>query len=247
MRLSKAWIIAEKDFAIFRKKKSVIYSVVLLPLFVSISLPLILQFSGSSKSGGGIPAEALPTVVNAFSFLFITGAVTLPTAIASYSLVGEKVQKSLEPLLATPTTEGEILLGKSIVAFLPPIAAIYTGAVIFMTLIDSLTYSTLGYFYFPTWNMGVILLLLAPLSSILSIEFDILISSRVNDVRAAQQLGGIIALPFAGIYVLAEAEILSLEISNLLIISASLVTIDVILFYISKAVFRREKILTKWK
>ena len=245
MRLSKAWIIAEKDFAIFRKKKSVIYSVVLFPLFVSISLPLIVQFIGSQS--GGIPAEALTTVLNAFSFFYITGAVTLPTAIASYSLVGEKVQKSIEPLLATPTTEPEILLGKSIAAFLPPIAAIYIGAVLFMALIDSLTYSTLGYFYFPNWNMGVIILLLAPLGSILSIEFDILISSRVNDVRAAQQLGGIVALPFLGIYILAEASILSLETINLLIISASLVAIDVILFYISKAVFRREKILTKWK
>jgi ABC-2 type transport system permease protein len=245
MRLSKAWIIAEKDFAIFRKKKSVIYSVVLFPLFVSISLPLIVQFIGSQS--GGIPAEALTTVLNAFSFFYITGAVTLPTAIASYSLVGEKVQKSIEPLLATPTTEGEILLGKSIAAFLPPIVAIYIGAVLFMALIDSLTYSTLGYFYFPNWNMGVIMLLLAPLGSILSIEFDILISSRVNDVRAAQQLGGIVALPFLGIYILAEASILSLETINLLIISASLVAIDVILFYISKAVFRREKILTKWK
>ena len=245
MKLSKAWIIAEKDFAIFRKKKSVIYSVVLFPLFVSISLPLIVQFIGSQS--GGIPAEALTTVLNAFSFFYITGAVTLPTAIASYSLVGEKVQKSIEPLLATPTTEAEILLGKSIAAFLPPIAAIYIGAVLFMALIDSLTYSTLGYFYFPNWNMGVIILLLAPLGSILSIEFDILISSRVNDVRAAQQLGGIVALPFLGIYILAEASILSLETINLLIISASLVAIDVILFYISKAVFRREKILTKWK
>jgi ABC-2 type transport system permease protein len=245
MRLSKAWIIAEKDFAIFRKKKSVIYSVVLFPLFVSISLPLIVQFIGSQS--GGIPAEALTTVLNAFSFFYITGAVTLPTAIASYSLVGEKVQKSIEPLLATPTTEAEILLGKSIAAFLPPIAAIYIGAVLFMALIDSLTYSTLGYFYFPNWNMGVIILLLAPLGSILSIEFDILISSRVNDVRAAQQLGGIVTLPFLGIYILAEASILSLETINLLIISASLVAIDVILFYISKAVFRREKILTKWK
>jgi ABC-2 type transport system permease protein len=207
---------------------------------------LIVQFIGS-QSGEGIPADALTTVLNAFSFFYITGAVTLPTAIASYSLVGEKVQKSIEPLLATPTTEGEILLGKSIAAFLPPIVAIYIGAVLFMALIDSLTYSTLGYFYFPNWNMGVIMLLLAPLGSILSIEFDILISSRVNDVRAAQQLGGIVALPFLGIYILAEASILSLETINLLIISASLVAIDVILFYISKAVFCREKILTKWK
>jgi ABC-2 type transport system permease protein len=246
MRLSKAWIIAEKDFAIFRKKKSVIYSVVLFPLFVSISLPLIVQFIGS-QSGEGVPADVFPVVLNAFSFLFITGAVTLPTAIASYSLVGEKVQKSIEPLLATPTTEGEILLGKSIAAFLPPIIAIYSGAVIFMALIDSLTYGTLGYFYFPNWNIGVIMFLLAPLGSILSIELDILISSRVNDVRAAQQLGGLVALPFAGIYVLAEASILSLETSNLLFISASLVAIDAILFYISEAVFRREKILAKWK
>jgi ABC-2 type transport system permease protein len=246
MRLSKAWIIAEKDFAIFRKKKSVIYSVVLFPLFVSISLPLIVQFIGS-QSGEGVPADVFPVVLNAFSFLFITGAVTLPTAIASYSLVGEKVQKSIEPLLATPTTEGEILLGKSIAAFLPPITAIYIGAVIFMALIDSLTYGTLGYFYFPNWNIGVIMFLLAPLGSILSIELDILISSRVNDVRAAQQLGGLVALPFAGIYVLAEASILSLDTSNLLFISASLVVIDAILFYISEAVFRREKILAKWK
>ncbi|HJU34913.1 MAG TPA: ABC transporter permease subunit [Nitrososphaera sp.] len=245
MRLSKAWIIAEKDFAIFRKKKSVIYSVVLFPLFVSISLPLIVQFIGSR--GGGIPPEALPTVLNAYSLFFITGAVTLPTAIASYSLVGEKVEKSIEPLLATPTTEREILLGKSIAAFLPPIGAIYTGAVIFMVLIDSITYSTLGYLYFPNWNMGVIMFLLAPLGAILSIEFDIIISSRVNDVRAAQQLGGIVALPFVGLYVLAEASILSLESSNLLIISASLAAIDVALFYISEVVFRREKILTKWK
>jgi ABC-2 type transport system permease protein len=230
MRLPKAWIIAEKDFAIFRKKKSIIYSVVFFPLFVSISLPLIVQFSGS----------------DAFSFLFITGAVTLPTTIASYSLVGEKVQKSIEPLLATPTSEGEILLGKSIVAFLPPIAAIYIGAVIFMVLIDSLTYSTLGYLYFPNWNMGVIMLLLAPLGSILSIELDILISLRVNDVRTAQQLGGLLALPFGGLYVLAQASILSLQTSNLLIIAASLVGIDATLFYISKTVFNREKILTKW-
>ena len=245
MRLSKAWIIAEKDFAIFRKKKSVIYSVVLFPLLVSIGLPLVIQSSGSKS--GGIPTEGLPTLLNAFSFFFIIGAVTLPTAIASYSLVGEKIQKSIEPLLATPTTEGEILLGKSIAAFLPPIAAIYIGAIIFMIFTDVLTYSKLGYLYYPNWNMGVIMLLLVPLGSILSIEFDILISSRVNDVRAAQQLGGMVALPFAGIYVVGEASVISLDAMNLLIICAILVAFDVVLFYVSKAVFRREEILTKWK
>ncbi len=36
--------------------------------------------------------------MNAFSFWFVIGAAFLPVTIASYSLVGEKVQKSLEPL-----------------------------------------------------------------------------------------------------------------------------------------------------
>ena len=68
-------------------------------------------------------------------------AAILPTAIASYSIVGEKVEKSLEPLLATPTTDGELLLGKSIAAFLPPLIATYIGALIFMVLIDIVTFS----------------------------------------------------------------------------------------------------------
>ena len=55
--------------------------------------------------------------------------------------MGEKVEKSLEPLLATPTTDGEILLGKSIAAFIPPVVATWAGAAIYMALIDNLTYA----------------------------------------------------------------------------------------------------------
>ena len=39
--------------------------------------------------------------------MIYTGA--LPANLASYSMVGEKVERSLEPLLATPASDGEIL------------------------------------------------------------------------------------------------------------------------------------------
>ena len=121
MRFSKAWIIASKDIDIFRKKKSIFYSVILLPLFVSVGLPLMIFFL-SAGSGSSISdvQSGLPPVINAFSFVFLIGAASLPTVIASYSIVGEKQEQSLEPLLATPTTDSEILLGKSIGALLPP-------------------------------------------------------------------------------------------------------------------------------
>lgn len=248
MRLSKAWIIAGKDFAIFKRKRSIIYSIILFSVLTSIGLPLTIQF-GTAKTakGTGIPASDLPAMIDGFSFFFVIGAATLPTAIASYSLIGEKVQKSLEPLLATPTTDGEILFAKAIAAFLPPILGTYVGAAIFMALIDRVTYGILGYLYFPNWDMGIILLLLAPLASILSIELDIIISSRVNDVRTAQQMGGIVALPFVGIYALGEANAVPLHVGNLLIISAIVLIVDAVLFYISRATFRREEIFTKWK
>jgi len=247
MNLSKSWIIAAKDLKVFRRKKNIVFSTIALPLLISILLPSVVEFAGNRNGGGGIPAAELPILLPAFTFFFIIISAPLIAAIASYSLVGEKVEKSLEPLLATPTTDGEILLGKSIAAFLPPMASIYVGAAIFMALMDAVTYSKLGYYFFPNLNVGVVLLLLAPLAAILSVEVNVIVSSRVSDVRAAQQLGVLTALPLGGIYLASELGLISLDTNNLLIISGVLLLADLLLFYISAATFRREEILTKWK
>src|SRR5579872_4119998 len=110
MRLSKAWIIASKDFKTFRKKKSIVYTLVGFEIFVAAGLPLILKIA-ENHSKASVPGPYLLNLLNAFGFWFAIGAANLPTGIASYSIIGEKVQKSLEPLLATPVADGEILLG----------------------------------------------------------------------------------------------------------------------------------------
>jgi len=243
MRLSKAWIVASKDFKTFTKKKSILYSTFYFEGIVSIGLPFLLRYVASKPNG---PA-ALPALINAFSFLYVIGAAIAPVGIASYSLIGEKVQKSLEPLLATPTTDEEILAGKSIAAFLPAIGSNFIGGLIFTVLVDLFTYSTLKYLYFPNWNFAIILFLLAPLACVLGVGFNILVSSRVNDVRTAQQLGYLIVLPFGAVYFLSELKVLMLTTNNLLIMAAVLVVVDVIVFYLVKATFQREEILTKWK
>jgi ABC-2 type transport system permease protein len=243
MRLSKAWTVATKDFKIFTKKKSILYSIIGFEIFVSIGLPLIILFV--SRKPGGL--AALPTLINSLSFWFVMGTSILPVGIASYSLVGEKVQKSLEPLLATPTTDDEILAGKAIAAFIPAMLAIYIGAALYMFFVDAFTVSKLTYLYYPNGSIAILLLLLAPLVCILSIGFNVLVSSRSNDIRAAQQLGTLIILPFSAVYVLSEINVLPLTTINLLIMSAALMIIDLIVFYIVKATFQSEEILTKWR
>ena len=55
MRLSKSWIIASKDFAIFRKKRNILYSILIVPLLVSVLFPAVVAFAGRN-GGRGIPA-----------------------------------------------------------------------------------------------------------------------------------------------------------------------------------------------
>ena len=248
MRLSRSWIIASKDFKIFLKKKNIIYSIFVVPLIVSFLFPIVIVLTGHSNDGSGIPAAELPLLLPAFSFFYLILAAMIPTTIASYSLVGEKVEKSLEPLLVTPTTDGEILLGKGIAAFLPPIGAILGGATIFMVLMDLVTYGTLGYYFFPNWNAAIVLFLMVPLAVMMSVEWNVIVSARVSDVRAAQQIGILLILPFGAMYVAGELNLIQLgNPSDLLIIAGILLLVDALLLYVAKATFQREEILTKWK
>jgi hypothetical protein len=54
--------------------------------------------------------------------------------------------------------------------------------------VDVFTYPTLNYHYYPNWNIVILLFLLAPLTCILSVGYNVLISSRANDVHTAQRL-----------------------------------------------------------
>jgi ABC-2 type transport system permease protein len=247
VRLSKSWIIAAKDFKTYRKKKNIIYSLVVVPFLVAVLITAVIGYVGQKNSVRTSPAE-LVVLLPAFLFFYVILAAYLATPIASYTIVGEKVEKSLEPLLATPTTDSEILLGKGMAAFLPPMAALLGGSAFFMLLMDLTTKDKLGYYYFPDWNSAVVILLLLPLALLMSVQVNVIISSRVTDIRSGQQLGALTVLPFAGLYGAGELNLINLgDTSNLLIIVAALLVVDVLLFFVSRTTFRREEILTKWK
>jgi ABC-2 type transport system permease protein len=139
------------------------------------------------------------------------------------------------------------LLGKTISAVLPTLVSLYAGSVVFMTGIDAVTFGKLGYYYFPNWTIGVMLLLLVPTAVVLSVLFGVIVSSRANDARSATSYGILMALPLGAIYVAAEIGLISLDTNTLLIISGVLLAVDVALFFVSTATFSREEILTKWK
>ena len=244
MDLETVWTIARKDLRLFRRKKSIFYATILLPLIISIALPGVIAYVSTKATTS---TSVLVGLLGSFSFFFVIIAAIVPTAISSYSIVGEKVEKSLEPLLATPATDDEILLGKSLASFIPAIIAVFLGASIFMILIDAVTYGKLGYLYYPNWTEALVLLMVTPLAAVFAVEGNVLVSARVNDVRAATQLGSLVVMPLFAIYILSEIRLISIDTTTLFIIAAIFLVVDVVLFYLSRATFRREEILTKWK
>ena len=245
MNLRHSWIIATKDLKAIRQRRTILYTIVGLPLALSLLFAYIVYYIYATAPTTNV--SEIAGLLDAFVFWFVIIAAILPSPIASYSIVGEKVEKSLEPLLATPVTDGEILLGKSLASFVPTIIASYVGAVIYMAWADRTLYGVVGHLYYPNSEMLVILLLLTPLTCILSIEMNVITSSRVTDVRSASQLGGIVFAPFMGLYIAGEIGLVTLDTTTLLVISAIFAVLTLVLFYVSTRTFQREQILTKWK
>jgi ABC-2 type transport system permease protein len=231
--------IARKDLTVMMTRRSLRIGLAVLPLGLAVLFSQII-------ARGNFPASALPKTLNAFLFFFMIYTGALPATIASYSLVGEKVERSLEPLLATPATDSEILLGKGIAALVPPLVAIWAGMVILMAYCDAVTRATLGYLYFPNWMAVLTVFGVAPLLAVMAVGFSVLWSARVSDVRTAQQLSALAAVPGAGLYIGLVSGAFTLDLAALAVICGALAAVDAGLAAAARATFHREEILTRW-
>jgi ABC-2 type transport system permease protein len=208
---------------------------------------------GGSTAGSlflGQEAEAvyfLKLIVNSLLMFFVLIPAIIPTVIASYSFVGEKLNKSLEPLLATPTTDLELLLGKTLAIFLPSVLVTWISLVPTIVLVDLITKPTLGYYILPDpiWLVGVFLV--APLVCVLSVLFNVIVSARVSDVRTSQQIGSIIVLPIITFFVIGLAGLITFSMLNMLLFAGVMLLIDAGVLYLALRSFQREKILVRWK
>jgi ABC-2 type transport system permease protein len=231
--------IGRKDITIMMTRRSLRIALVALPLGLAVLFSQII-------ARGNLPADQLPKMLNAFLFFFMIYTGALPATLASYSMVGEKVERSLEPLLATPASDGEILLGKGLAALVPPLVAMWAGMVLLMTLCDAFTHATLGYLYFPNGLAAVTVFGLAPLLAIMAVGFSVLMSARVSEVRTAQQLGSLAAIPGLGLYVGLISGAFSLDLASLAVICGIAAAADAALAIAARATFHREEILTRW-
>jgi ABC-2 type transport system permease protein len=194
------------------------------------------------------PSECMQGwLVNQFLLLFLLIPLAVPVTIASYSIVGEKSTRSLEPLLATPTSTTEIIVGKALASVIPAIGATWLAFIIFLIGARFFAASDRVYALFMNPMWFVAMLIVAPLFTVFSVNIAIIISSRVNDPRAAEQIGMLVMLPIMAIFFGAILGLIPLNTTTMLLLGGITLLADVGLMALGVKLFQREAILTQWK
>ncbi len=261
--MNKIQTIIDKEWAEVFKNRVVLFTVVFLPLFFTV-LPLVILYAMSSNSGnsdvvdmppqfarmcGNLTGTACTQVftVNQFMMLFMMLPLAIPVAISAYSIVGEKTTRCLEPLLATPITTTELILGKGLAAAIPAIAATWAGFGIFAVAARFLVTNPAVYIRIldPMWLIAVIVV--GPLMAVAAVNVSIIVSSRVSDPRTAEQVSMVIIVPLLGLFFGQMAGLFLLDTRLILATAVVLVLVDIGLVYLGVGMFQRETILTKWK
>ena len=262
--MDKIKTILRKEWAEVFKNRMVLFTIIFMPLMMT-ALPLIILYATRDVSVGDFTSEMPPQfskfcpenltggecfqlyMVTQFMLMFMMIPLIIPVNIAAYSIVGEKTTRSLEPLLATPITTAELLTAKNLSATIPAVLATWIGFIIFaigagiIASSRSLVLALLD----PLWLIAIFVV--GPLMAVLSVNFSIMVSSRVNDPRVAEQLSAVVILPLLLLFFGQISGFILLSRTLILIIAAALLAIDAAVIYLTVRLFQRETILTRWK
>ena len=266
MRVIRA--IIAKEFAEMLRNPDLMVTA-LVPAFIFLVIPLLLGLRGASPGGRSgqlslsqvselvisvnpelrnLPAPTLGQIFafrqNAVLMLFIP--ITTALTIAAHSIIGEKQTRSLEPLLATPVSSFQVLVAKSLSGAIPALGLTWIVFGVYVLGMDLLARpEVLPNVLIPmTW---LLILVICPLIAIMGLSLGVIVSSRANDPRTAQQIAGILVLPIIGLFIAQIQGLYFLTLSKVLVTIVVLALIDVAVLKIGVALFDRETILLRWK
>ncbi len=142
------------------------------------------------------PFNVLMTVTNIDAILMLPLApVIVSYYIAADSFVGEKERRTIEPLLLTPLSDREILMGKYITSLLPAFI-IFISSLVSVVISWYIIALLFGYplFAFPDPSILFVIIMSGILVSLSAVSIMFIISERVHNLFEAYQVGGVVVL-----------------------------------------------------
>ena len=262
--MHKIWVIMRKEWSEVFRNRLVLFTVAFLPLILTaLPLAILIGLRGADSGEvlamsdmpeafgelcGGLSAGDCGSyfLVSEFLLMFMLLPLAIPVTIASYSIVGEKVTRTLEPLLATPISTAQLLGGKSAAAVIPGVVMTWAAFAVFSVGVRLLASPAIAArLSDPMWLLAVFVV--GPLLALAAVSIAVMVSSRTSDPRVAEQVSMLVMLPLFLVLVGQVSGLILLNTQLVLFIALGLVVVDVGLMAFAVSLFQRETILTRWR
>ena len=272
MRIEKAILVFWKDWREIRRNWQVILPIVIVPLMISVVLPILLTvISGLAVTEGDSFSEFLPLIENLpnniqmqfagftdqqvmiyvmavyfFAPFFLIIPLMASSVIASDSFAGEKERRTIEALLATPISDGELFFGKMLVSFIPSMLITVVSFMVYTIVFDVVAFSLFnGMLLLPNLDWILMIFGLAPTLALTSIGLTVMISVRVKGFREAQQISVVLLIPILALVFGQVTGAIIFGPGVILALIGLFVVIDFVVFRLGLRLFKREEILSK--
>ncbi len=229
--------VIRKELTEFRRSRFIVSTMAIVPavFFIAPTAEILAQHPAG-------PSASLNQGIGLFLTYLLVIPVLIPATIVGYSVVGEREQGTLEPVLTTPIRREELLIGKAVAALIPAAGVSYLVLGIFLaiTQFGASPVIAAAVRHSPYLLAQVFFI---PLLAAWAIWIGLAISSRASDIRVAQQLSVLAGLPPVALTLLLGFQV----IHSTLVLAASLagvlLVIDCAAYLLVARLFDRERLI----
>jgi ABC-2 type transport system permease protein len=260
--MNKSLVILRREWLELKRQRGLLLGISLMPALITL-IPVIITYMvrhlpetfqqplpfekiNPALFGMTMVERQQTFIGQTFAVLLLLIPLIVPSIIASFSIIGEKLARTLEPVLATPVTTGELLFGKCLAAGIPAVIITWICGAMFVTGLSLVTVSRRVFIAVVSPGWLILLILCVPLIVMIAVTAMVAISSRVNDPRTAQQISAVAVIPVLTIFFGQLAGVLIVSPLFALVAAGILAVLALASISLATRLFQREVILTRW-
>ncbi len=227
-----------KELRDYRRNRFMLVTMAIIPaIFLAQPLVAVLR----------LPATASVPLSHQHELLYMLGIPALvPALVAAASVVSERQQGTLEPVLTTPVRRREFVLAKALAPLLPSIAISYAVYGLFVIIIELFAHQGVAPALFQA-PVVIAQVVFTPLLAAWSIWVGLAISTLSLDIRAAQQLSLLGNLPSVAVVILIAVNVIHPSLRLALAFGVALLIGYRIGWRVVSALFDRERLIASVK
>jgi ABC-type Na+ efflux pump permease subunit len=239
--ISRIGAVVRKELTEFRRNRFILSTMAVLPLLFLVSPTTTILASKAAAD-----SQKLDNQVGLSLMFLMLIPVFLPATIAANSVVGEREQGTLEPVLTTPISREELVIGKAVANLIPAVALAYVVFGVFLAVVGMGANSVIATAVFHSPQLLAEVLYI-PLLAGWAVWVGIAISTKANDTRVAQQLSTLASLPPVAVIALMSFNVIKPTLTTALAFAAVLLVIDVAAYQGVARLFDPERLITGTK